>query len=365
MVSSNEGSPDLQDQLPQPSIHDLPVELLSHIVSLSVQEYFFHLTRIQHLCLVCSKWRDVVEGTPELWCRLTGADPLRGVRKAIHYSRDYPLDINSHFISHLNGSHPNDFLPAVSLHACRWKRASIIVGPGSENVLQEALTVGKAPRLESLTITSSGRMKTPLTLFQGAVLPCLRNLQLRNAPLVWNGEQLFNLQKLEISAEKQIPPPLNDVLSVLRVAWGLEEFAFVGSLSPGVDGDSITVPQHSILPPALKKLRISSVRTSSWLHLFRTIRAPACRRISLRGDLFGDLEDPNNLAQIAEAISQFFPCVRVKVDWEERIHITVGSPEVRFSLSTLDLEFSHSTERLQLAKWMILNFVHESMEVAL
>ncbi|KIO15988.1 hypothetical protein M407DRAFT_34380 [Tulasnella calospora MUT 4182] len=365
MNSSNEGTPGLQDQqLPRPSVHDLPVELLSHIISLFVQEYFANLTRVQRLCLVCSKWRDVVEGTPELWCRLTGADPLPGVRKAIHYSRDYPLDIDSHFASHLDGPHPNEFLPAVSLHAWRWRRASIVVGQLSENLLQ-ALTVEKAPRLESLHISAYGGIRTPLTLFQGATLPCLRTLRLHGASIVWNGEQFFNLRKLEIVQDQETFPKLDAVLSVLRITQGLEEFTCVGSLSRGPDGDRITAPQHSILLPALKKLQIDSYRTPSWLDLSRMIRASACQHVSLGGDFPGDLQDPNNLAEIAEEILRFFPCSRKAVDWEERVYITVGSPGITFSSSTHNLTFSHSTRRIQLTKWMILNLADELVEITL
>ncbi|KAG8921903.1 hypothetical protein FRC00_008064 [Tulasnella sp. 408] len=356
-------------QIPQlarnrPSIHDLPIELLSHIISLSVQNYFASITRMQNLCLVCSRWRDVVEGTPELWCRITSADPLPGVRKAIDSSRDYPLDIGYGNRAHPNRSGPEDFLSAVYPHAWRWRRASIVLGLGSENLLQR-WTAGKAPRLESLTITLDTRVPTPLTLFEGAPLPCLRTLQLRSVPLVWDGQQLFNLRKLEILAEKQIPPSLSSVLSVLRETHRLEDFVCVGSLSQTPGDESDAVPQHSIPLPALKKLRIHSSAKSSWLGLSRAIRAPACQHVSLAGGLLGDLQDPTELAQIVEGVSQFLPRLRTRAEWEERVHITLGSPNVTFRSSTFHLDFSHSTRRMQLAKWMILNLVDELVEIAL
>ncbi|KIO22378.1 hypothetical protein M407DRAFT_28097 [Tulasnella calospora MUT 4182] len=365
MNSSNEGTTGLQDQqLPRPSIHDLPVELLSHIISLSVHEYFANLTRTQHLCLVCSKWRDVVEGTPELWCCLTGEDPLPGVRKAIHYSRDYPLDINYNYTPPRHGPNPNEFLAAVSLHARRWRRASIVVCRLTEDLLQ-ALTVVKAPRLESLTIIAYGDIRRPLTLFLGATLPCLRILRLHGTRIVWNGEQFFNLRKLEIVQDQETFPTLDAVLSVLRITQGLEEFTCVGSLSRALDGDRITAPQHSVLLPALKTLKVHSYTAYSWLDLSRRIRAPACQHVSLSGDFPGDLEDPNKLAEIAEGILRFFPCSRKAVDWEEHVHITVGASESKFSSSTHDLVLSHSTQRIQLTKWMILNLADELVEITL
>ncbi|KAG8912770.1 hypothetical protein FRC00_003807 [Tulasnella sp. 408] len=367
MDSSSGGTPGLQGQRlarNRPSIHDLPIELLSHIISLSVQNYSANITRTQNLCLVCSRWRDVVEGTPELWCRITSADPLRGIKKAIEYSRDYPLDIDYGDISRINRSAPETFLSAVSLDAWRWRRASIAFGSGSEDLLQRWLS-RKAPRLESLTITLHSRVTTPLTLFEGAPLPCLRTLQLRSVPLVWDGQQLFNLRKLEILAEKQIPPPLSSVLSVLRETQRLEDFVCVGSLSQTPGDESDTVPQHSIPLPALKKLRIHSPARSSWLGLSRAIRAPVCQHVSLGGGLLGDLQDPNELAQIVEGVSQFLPSLRTRAEWEERVHIAIGSPNVTFRSSTFHLDFSHSTRRMQLAKWMILNLVDELVEIAL
>ncbi|KIO22377.1 hypothetical protein M407DRAFT_28096 [Tulasnella calospora MUT 4182] len=353
MNSSNDGTSSLQDQhLARASIHDLPVELLSPIISLSIQGYSARLKQVQNLCFVCSKWRDVVEGTPELWCRLTGADPLEGVRKAIHYSRDYPLDINYNYNTPHRDPNPNEFLTAIAGHVWRCREASIDVDWRTQRIL-DALTVDKAPRLESLSITACNPIRTTLTLFQGATLPCLRTLRLRGIPLVWDGAQLFNLQKLEIVTYKV---PLMGLLSVLQVTQGLEEFTCIGSTSQALDGDHITV-----LLPALKRLRIHSFGTSSWLDLFKTIRAPACQHVSLSGHLTRDLENPNNLAQIAEGILKLFPWKAA--DGEERVRITVAPWEATLSSSTLHLVFSHSTRTTQLTKWMILNFLDDLEEI--
>ncbi|KIO22373.1 hypothetical protein M407DRAFT_28092 [Tulasnella calospora MUT 4182] len=365
MDSSHGGTPDLQDQhRARASIHDVPVELLSPIIYLSIQGYSTHLKRVQTLCFVCSKWRDVVEDTPELWCRLTSADPLEGVRKAIHYSRDHPLDIDYHCISRTR-SNPPDFLQAVAPHVWRCRQASIIVDRSTQRMLQ-ALTVGEAPRLESLAIVADGLMnpwfytREPLTLFQGATLPSLRSLRIRDIPLVWNGEQLFNLQRLEIVAPERTLVPLIGLLSVLRVTQRLEEFTCLASFSQALEGDRITAPL-----PALKKLSIHSFGTSSWLDLFSMIRAPACRYLSLGGDFSRHLENPNNLAQIAEGISQIFPRVWKATDREERVRIAVGCWEVRLSSSTLQLVFSGYPQTIQLAKWTILNLVDELEEINL
>ncbi|KAG9046301.1 hypothetical protein FS837_004659 [Tulasnella sp. UAMH 9824] len=364
MDFSSGGTPGLQgQQLARPSIHDLPIELLSHIISLSVQKYSANITRTQNLCLVCSRWQDVVEGTPELWARITSADPLRGVRKAIDCSRDYPLDIDYGDVSHPNRSGPDEFLSAVSLDAWRWGRVSIICR-GHEDLLQRWMA-RKAPRLESLTITVTSQVPAPLVLFEGAPLPCLRTLHLRNVPIVWEGQQLFNLQKLEILAERQILPTLSSVLSVLRETQRLEDFVYVGHLfrTPGDE----TFAQESILLPALKKLRIHSHPKLCWLGLSRAIRAPACQHASLGGRLPGNLHDTNDLAQMNEGISHFLPRLRARGEWGERVHITIGSPTVTFRSSTLRLDFAHynGTRTIQLTQWMILNLVDELVEIAL
>ncbi|KAG8894392.1 hypothetical protein FRC01_012999, partial [Tulasnella sp. 417] len=146
MDSSYGRTSSLQDQqFARPTIHDLPFELLSHIIYLFAQDYSSHLTRIQNLCYVCSKWRDVVEGTPRLWCQLSGGDPLQGVKKAIHYSRDHPLDIDYNWFLHRHGSAKDDFFSAVSLHTWRWRHVSIVVEKMSES-LRQGWGIWKAPR---------------------------------------------------------------------------------------------------------------------------------------------------------------------------------------------------------------------------
>ncbi|KIO15830.1 hypothetical protein M407DRAFT_34563 [Tulasnella calospora MUT 4182] len=344
-------------------IQDLPAELLITIICLASIIEPNNLTRAQRLSTVCSRWRDVVEGSPEIWCLITGADPPEIVSKAIEKSKDMSLYIDYSVKQHYPIHDKEDFLETVCPHVQRWRRASIVLS-GSDRDLLQGLTIGTAPRLESLTVKVSFYSGVVLNLFEGVALPCLRALTVRRVPLMWDGEQFSNLQKLVIFTNRRNALSLQRVLSVLRTMPKLEEFTYRGVLSRVLDEEKGTISRDFILLPAMKYLQLYTFDSSGALDILRCIRAPACLKVSLEATL-GDLEDPERSPQIYETMVQYSPLIMAMTNKGERGRIKVYPEDVRFSISTVEFDLSHPTQIIQVAKWMVQYLAEESMDIEL
>ncbi|KAG8913394.1 hypothetical protein FRC01_004571, partial [Tulasnella sp. 417] len=342
-------------------IQDLPAELIITIISLTSMDEPANLTRAQQLSSVCSQWRNMVETTPEIWTLITGSDPPKIVDKALERSKDMSLDIEYNFKSHRRIHEKEIFLQTVCPHIQRWRRARIVLGGTLQDFLQ-GLTIGSADRLESLTLWVSCYTGGLITLFEGVALPRLKELSVRRVHLLWNGDQFSNLQKLAIFVSYQLS--LQEILSVLRITSKLEEFTYGGELSR-VRGDANeTKPPGFILLPAMKSLNLSTFRSSGALDILMCIRAPMCVRVSLAADL-GHFEDPGGWAQQCEAMFQFLPLIISLANQEECIKIGAGPEAATFSISTVEFQLSHPTQRVQVANWMVKDLSNESMDIDL
>ncbi|KAG9038618.1 hypothetical protein FS837_001206 [Tulasnella sp. UAMH 9824] len=350
------------ENIARSGIQDLPTELLITIISLASNMESDNLTRAQWLSTVCSRWRAVVEETPEIWSQITGSDPPEIVEKAIEKSKDMSLDIDYYTKAHHTIHRPEDFLQALCPHIHRWRRASIVLTTCNHEVLR-GLTIGTAPRLESLTLRASYYYGQPLNLFGGVSPPCLREFHVRRVPLSWDGKHFSNLQKLSIGADRQWTLPLQRVLSILRMTSKLEELTYGGGLSLALSGDNGTMAQGSILLPEVKRLQLYS-ESSGALEILNYIRVPACLNVSLSAVL-GDLEDPENSTQMYEGMIQFLPRITTLKNEGNRVKITARPQAAYFSISTVEFDLFHPTQIGKVLKWMIKDLTGESMEINL
>ncbi|KAG8964401.1 hypothetical protein FRC05_003825 [Tulasnella sp. 425] len=79
------------------AINGPPINRLPHELFVAVFELYVGAdTPVQNLVtlmLVCKLWRNIVEGTPSLWRRISGREGLSAVRKALSIARDVSLEI--------------------------------------------------------------------------------------------------------------------------------------------------------------------------------------------------------------------------------------------------------------------------------
>ncbi|KAG8915491.1 hypothetical protein FRC00_003830 [Tulasnella sp. 408] len=350
------------EHITRSGIQDLPTELLITVISLASEMESDNLTRAQWLSTVCSRWRAVVEETPDIWSQITGSDPPEIVKKALEKSKDRSLDIDYYTKAHHTIHKPEDFLQAVCPHIHRWRRAEIVLTTCRHDALQ-GLTTGIASRLESFTLSASYYYGQPITLFGGVSAPSLREFRVRRVTPSWDGKQFSNLQKLSIGADRQWSLPLSRVLSILRNTSKLEEFRYGGRLSQPHGGENGAIAQGSILLPAMKSLELYT-ESSGALEILRYIRVPACLKISLEAAL-GDHNDPQSSARIYEGMMQFLPRITALKNEGNRAQIKARAKAAYFRISTVEFDLSHDTQISKVVKWMVEDLADESMEIDL
>ncbi|KAG9025468.1 hypothetical protein FS837_004934 [Tulasnella sp. UAMH 9824] len=166
-------------QLPMKE-RDLPTELLAIILYYSIQALDPCLERVEQLSAVSSRWQDVVKGTPKLWYRVTTGDPLHLVKRAMHESKDTPLDIKYDVFMFRDSAKSEPHLSVLCDNMNRWKHASVDVLLASKDHFR-ALAAPMAPRLETLKLVL--RSPIPTLKFQAAMVPLLREMYIYGIPL--------------------------------------------------------------------------------------------------------------------------------------------------------------------------------------
>ncbi|KIO29605.1 hypothetical protein M407DRAFT_227395 [Tulasnella calospora MUT 4182] len=200
-------------------IHILPHEL----VLLIFQLYAGMHTPVRNLValtLVCKLWQHIVEGTPSLWCWISGEEALPRVRKALAMAKDAPLEI--HYPEEGAKTDQETFFTEIYGRITHWR--SLVVGTGNADTVVALLKSAVAPNLETLHLCGPyGWKGGPVTLFGGEQAPhALTDFKVHYIPVVMEPLRLSGLRSLEL---RELPiMSAEELLRVLSVSPALEHY---------------------------------------------------------------------------------------------------------------------------------------------
>lgn len=366
MTSGMEPHPELRTHSKATtSIQNLPNELLSAILYISIQDLSPSLNRVQELSTVSSHWRAVAEGTPLLWSRVTGDDPLRAVVRALEKSKDTSLDVRYDFIGGSRSiTEVGESLRAVCAHIDRWQHASIIVLWIPEGLLDD-LALRTAPRLETFRLRVTLWTDVTLTLFQGVPSQRLKELDIYRIATRWDENQFRNLRALAVTSNGVCGPSLAELLPVLQNLPELEELT-LGPLQHPY-GDSIDGPsQQPITLHALNSLTIEGGGLMGVVDIASCLRAPVCRNLKVVGEIFREGVPLDIPAELEMGVRHFIPTIRSNMEEGERVTIRVTKHlQVHGETSLAKFLFFAGSGALPIAKWMMDNIPGRDTEIEL
>lgn len=346
------------------SIEDLPTELLAIILYYSIQTFDPRLKRVEELGTVCSRWREVVKGTPRLWSRVAGGDPFHLVERAMHESKGSPLNIEYDVWNLLDHKKQDRYLSVLCDHMNRWKHASIDVSPVPDGLFR-ALAAPIAPRLETMKLHL--RRPIPSVNFQAAMVPLLRELDIYGIPLEWGTDELRNLHVFKLSTSREYQPSLSELMKLLPSLPKLEEFRFQGYLRPP-ENNPRPPSHHPITLPHLKRLVVQTKWSAEVTDISSCLRAPACQDIALDGDLVGD--DLSVLSRtLTRTVGHFIPIIRSNWVPGERLMVLADHDSTRLLTSNIKLTISGDSDwwrrTIATPHWLMGNVPNKESEIAL
>lgn len=346
------------------SIQNLPNELLSAILHISIQDLSPSLKRVQELSTVSSHWREVAEGTPLLWSRVTGDDPLRAVVTALEKSKDSSLDVRYDFTSRRRITEVGESLRAVCAHIDRWQHASIIMLWIPEGLLED-LALRTAPRLETFRLRVTLWTDVTLTLFQGVPSQRLKELDIYRIATRWDENQFRNLRALAVTSNGVCGPSLAELLPVLQNLPELEELT-LGPLQHPY-GNDIDIPsQQPVTLHALNSLTIEGGGLVGVVDIASCLRAPICQNIKVVGEIFREGVPLDIPAELDMGVRHFIPAICSNMEEGERVTIRVTKHlQVHSGTSLAKFLFFAGSGAHEIAKWMMDNIPGRDTEIGL
>ncbi|KAG8921348.1 hypothetical protein FRC01_000299 [Tulasnella sp. 417] len=145
------------------TIHLLPQELLLLVFEI----YTGTKTPVRNLVLltlVCKRWWHIVEGTPSLWCWISGEEALPSIRKALAMAKDVPLEIN--YPANNAKTEQEAFFAEISGRIAQWR--SLVVGTenaDSASPTSELLTPRISHHIPALKAMTNQAQEMEITSF--------------------------------------------------------------------------------------------------------------------------------------------------------------------------------------------------------
>lgn len=248
-------------------ISKLPAELLAKIFAHLVRrEDLVHYHRGLHWhARVCTRWADIIKGTPALWSVIHSNDPIGVIQRTLERSRQIPLD----FVCD-KPNPPKDLEPVFRVlapHAHRWRSVDL----SGVTDFERCLSV-QAPLLETVKISYRGNPTMLTVPAVSGLMAQLRHLHLRTINVEWCLLQLPQLLTLDLGFTTGLYPAC--LINILRGSPDLEDLRL--NL---LDGDDEIVYEEPKAPAHLHKLqRLDLDDLSAWyMHpVLANIRTPHC-----------------------------------------------------------------------------------------
>lgn len=236
-----------------------PIDRLPHELLLAVFELYVDLDTpvlsLVTLILVCKLWRNIVEGTPSLWCRISGREALSSVRKALAMSNGVPLEIT--YWEEGPNPDPEMFFTEVKDRIAHSKSITVTATTcDSFNHLLAILETTVAPKLETLHLLAPWDLeweRGSVTLFGGdPAPPALKDFHVEYVQIALGPLHLSGLRSLQLN-----DMPIDSAEELLRILRD----------SPALEDCSM---QRLVLPTEFTPVRSQSSMTG-----------PDCRAIQL------------------------------------------------------------------------------------
>ncbi|KAG8909896.1 hypothetical protein FRC01_006656 [Tulasnella sp. 417] len=177
----------------------LPLELLLEVFRLYV-DVNTPVRSLVTLILVCKPWRNIVEGTPNLWCHISGREGLNYIRKAVAMAEDTPLEI-TYMSRPIPKTKPAAFFAEINDRIGQVKSISAYVLHARH--FPEILKTAPTPALETLHFLAEwpDRENTnDVTLFGGErASPALKHFYVHHIPVALGSLHLSGLRSLRLS----------------------------------------------------------------------------------------------------------------------------------------------------------------------
>lgn len=174
----------------------LPVEILVHILRLTLDHSTQYPIQLLQLSLVCHYIHRIVKETPSLWAYLHSEFSKPVVTRMLFMSANSPLDVT--IILSPDGIAEDYCILWISDTIERWRSASIWSSSGlRDSDFFHAMLQQPAPLLEALVVENSLRLDDEVTLFLGET-PKLSLMRVDSVRLPWASLGLGRLHELAI-----------------------------------------------------------------------------------------------------------------------------------------------------------------------
>ncbi|KAG8926861.1 hypothetical protein FRC01_008302 [Tulasnella sp. 417] len=266
-------------------IHNLPTEILSCILLLSIDRRSYALSALQKLGRVCKAWHKIVGSTPDFWTRIDFNAPPHVLRLFLQKSKNIGLAIECSMPSNdsVLPSKVEDFIEMTHKYSSRWTSFKYR-GNATQRIMRNIESAGKE-KLRELSVHFLWHYRQSW-LFNLPKDAPLERISLTSASLDWTAactSQLRNLKSLELKDLHMNPPKLQRMIQILEASPKLESLVLVG-ISQDAD-DATTSAAHGLLEgapihlPELHSLLLKNVPPHFHLCILGRIAAPRCQRL--------------------------------------------------------------------------------------
>ncbi|KAG9031895.1 hypothetical protein FRB95_002101 [Tulasnella sp. JGI-2019a] len=330
-----------------------PVELLVQIFSLVCHKTWDeiikeeprttddYVSKLHILAQVCTRWKAIVEGTPELWSLVISDCKKSSTTAALRWSKAYPLDV----VADPTSSNNPLFWPLVTKEIHRWNRAHLDVYiPHARSSAPWHLQALEKPATILTDLDLFGYSEIPqeqtiaLNLFAGSA-PKLLHLSLKSIALQdWGSQILRGLRSINLTKILTNGPSAVQMMTVLQACPGLRNLTL-----QRVSFSNHNLPRNypTVYLRRLQGLNLL-LNPKTTISLLETIRAPKCTYNNFEIDTVGSPDTSQLLTAIKVFVSSAFrvglaACndIELSINSRVQIHVPITDGFLTLILPTL------------------------------
>ncbi|KAG8986644.1 hypothetical protein FRB95_004868 [Tulasnella sp. JGI-2019a] len=341
-------------------IGELPTELLVNIFSqasglcgryhVDTRSSEPYVPRLQIMAQVCRRWREIINGAPELWTFVTDKDRAN-IIMVLDRSRAHPIGL-----SFRDQPIDKSLYATVLNHSHRWVRASIEVDRHDQEVLRRLEEVD-VPMLQHLVLEIPALNRHSifiLDLFRDHP-PQLTSLTLIEVAIRRWDSPVFGprLHELKLIRIRTSGPTLETLRSILRACPELAHLELkMVALSNEINGLLLQAPIVQL--PLLHTLVLKQLSPTDTIDILRTVETPHCRSYTI--SINSRNLDSTRFSRVTERIQQpFKACIYSCRTLEMRINdfcVQIICKSDQSLSSDFDLNFGCGDSNEQVLNWL-------------
>ncbi|KAG8990395.1 hypothetical protein FRB90_001773, partial [Tulasnella sp. 427] len=250
----------------------LPSELFLGVIGLSVGSRC-PINDLAQFSSVCQSWSTMIEGSPSLWCQISGGDKLHHLWKALDLSQSLPLNLE--YDEYTSKIKPEVFFKTVGPHIGRWR--TLVARIDSTNFSFAQLATRVAPNLEKLHLVYEAwrSWQGSISIFGGLPAPStLTDFKVVGLPIALAPLRMTRLKKFGWGND--FPTSSVEVLMLLRRIPELEEVELRNLWDEG--SDTLSGDDNPLTLPSLARLDLTHVSANTTQLLLSNLSVPnLCR----------------------------------------------------------------------------------------